>query len=89
MTHLITGLTVLALIACAWLLPVLLWDVLTLPAAKKTYLGNRESMRFFPTDCAEVQQIKPRNRVFFGTLMDAFMAGYAPARPCNFWPDAK
>ena len=63
--------------------------VLTLPAAKKTYLGNRESMRFFPTDCAEVQHIKPRNRVFFGTLMDAFMAGYAPARPCNFWPDAK
>ena len=63
--------------------------ILTLPAAKKTYLGNRESMRFFPTDCAEVQHIKPRNRVFFGTLMDAFMAGYAPARPCNFWPDAK
>ena len=31
MTHIITGLTVLALIACAWLLPVLLWDVLTLP----------------------------------------------------------
>ena len=63
--------------------------ILTLPAAKKTYLGNRESMRFFPTDCAEVQHIKPRNRVFFGTLMDAFMAGYAPARPCNIWPDAK
>ena len=63
--------------------------ILTLPAAKKTSLGNRESMRFFPTDCAEVQHIKPRNRVFFGTLMDAFMAGYAPARPCNFWPDAK
>ena len=32
MTHLLTGLTVLALIACAWLLPVLLWDVLTMPA---------------------------------------------------------
>ena len=63
--------------------------LLTLPAAKKTYLGNRESMRFFPTDCAEVQHIKPRNRVFFGTLMDAFMAGYAPARPCNFWPQVK
>ncbi|WP_374289330.1 thermonuclease family protein [Desulfovibrio desulfuricans] len=67
-----------------------LWaHLLTLPAAKKTYLGNRESMRFFPTDCAEVQHIKPRNRVFFGTLMDAFMAGYAPARPCNFWPTVK
>ena len=33
MTHLVTGLTVLALIACAWLLPVLLWDVLTLDPA--------------------------------------------------------
>lgn len=63
--------------------------LLTLPVAQKTYLGNRESMRFFPTDCTEVQHIKPRNRVFFGTLMDAFMAGYSPARPCNFWPQAK
>ena len=33
MTHLLTGLTVLALIACAYLLPVLMWDVLTMPAA--------------------------------------------------------
>lgn len=33
MTHLLTGLTVLALIACLYVLPVLLWDVLTLPAA--------------------------------------------------------
>ena len=30
MSYLLTGLTVLALIACAWALPVLLWDVLTL-----------------------------------------------------------
>lgn len=63
--------------------------ILSQPAAKKTYLGNRESMRFFPTDSAVVQQIKPRNRVFFGTLMDAFMAGYAPARPVTFWPKVK
>ena len=33
MTHLLTGLTVLALIACAYPLPVLMWDVLTLPVA--------------------------------------------------------
>ena len=33
MTHLLTGLTVLALIACAWLLPHIMWDVLTMPAA--------------------------------------------------------
>lgn len=31
MTHLLTSLTVLALIACAWLLPALMWDVLTMP----------------------------------------------------------
>ena len=31
MTYILTGLCVLALLACAWLLPVLLWDVLTLP----------------------------------------------------------
>ena len=30
MSYLLTGLTVLALIACAWILPRLLWDVLTL-----------------------------------------------------------
>lgn len=33
MSYLLTGLCVLALIACAWLLPVLMWDVLTMPAA--------------------------------------------------------
>ena len=34
MTHIITGLCVVALLACLYVLPVLLWDVLTLdPAA--------------------------------------------------------
>ena len=31
MTHLITGLCVVALLACLYVLPVLMWDVLTLP----------------------------------------------------------
>ena len=31
MTHLVTGLCVVALLGCAWLLPVLLRDVLTMP----------------------------------------------------------
>lgn len=66
-----------------------MWEhVLAQPVAEKTYLGNRQSLRFFPTDCPEAQRIKPRNRVHFGTLMDAFMAGYAPARICPFWPTA-
>ncbi|MBQ3060569.1 MAG: thermonuclease family protein [Desulfovibrio sp.] len=64
-----------------------LWaHLLTLPVARQTYMGNRNSQRFFPSDCAEAQRIKPRNRVYYGTLMDAFLAGYAPARVCPFWP---
>ena len=33
MTHIITGLCVVALLACLYVLPVLLWDVLTLDHA--------------------------------------------------------
>ena len=64
-----------------------LWARLfSLPLALNNYIGNRASSRFFPADCPEVQHVKPRNRVYFGTLMDAFLAGYAPARICLFWP---
>lgn len=64
-----------------------LWAyLLSLPLAHLNYTGNRDSLRFFPADCPDAQHIKPRNRVYFGTLMDAFLAGYAPARVCQFWP---
>jgi endonuclease YncB( thermonuclease family) len=64
-----------------------LWThLLSLPLALNNYIGNRASMRFFLIDCPEVQHIKPRNRIYFGTLMDAFLAGYAPGRTCHFWP---
>ena len=63
--------------------------LLTLPLAHETYVGNRNSLRFFPVNCPEAAHIKPRNRVHFGTLMDAFLAGYAPARVCVFWPAAR
>lgn len=63
--------------------------LLSLPLARANYTGNRASLRFFPADCPEAEHLKPRNRVYFGTLMDAFLAGYAPARPCSFWPTAQ
>lgn len=64
-----------------------LWaHLLSLPLARENYTGNRTSLRFFPAACPEAEHIKPRNRVYFGTLMDAFLAGYAPARVCPFWP---
>lgn len=66
-----------------------LWAwLLAQPVALKSYIGNRESLRFFPAASQEVQRIKPRNRVHFGTLMDAFLAGYAPARHVSPWPEA-
>lgn len=66
-----------------------LWAyMLSLPLASAHYVGNRESLRFFPAACETSGKIRPRNRVNFGTLMDAFMAGYAPARVCIFWPEA-
>ena len=69
-----------------------MWShLLSLPQAQETYVGNRSSRRFFPSDSPESRKIKPRNRVFFGNLMDAFMAGYAPARTKKgpaIWPDA-
>lgn len=63
--------------------------LLSLPLARETYVGNRASLRFFPVNCPEARNIKPRNRIHFGTLMDAFLAGYAPARICLFWPSAR
>lgn len=62
-------------------------EVLSRPEALKNYTGNRNSLRFFPSDCPDARKMKPRNRIHFGTLMDAFMAGYAPARVCPFWPE--
>lgn len=65
-----------------------MWDkMLSLPLARESYVGNNQSLRFFPANCQQAQSIRPRNRVNFGTLMDAFLAGYAPARVCRFWPE--
>lgn len=65
-----------------------MWEhMLDLPLAHDTYVGNKQSLRFFPASCPAAQRINPRNREHFGTLMDAFLAGYAPARICVFWPE--
>lgn len=67
-----------------------MWDkLLSLPLSREPFIGNNQSLRFFPANCPQAQSIKPRNRVNFGTLMDAFLAGYAPARICKFWPEEK
>lgn len=67
-----------------------MWEyVLSSPIAQKNYVGDEEILRFFPADCPDIGYIKPRNRVNFASLMDAFLAGYAPARVCPFWPEER
>lgn len=66
------------------------WEyILSLPLARENYIGNKENLRFYPVDCPQIQYIRPRNRVDFGNLMDAFLAGYAPSRICPIWPADK
>lgn len=62
--------------------------LLQLPMAREKFTGNRNSLRFFAQSCPEIDLIRPGNRVSFDNLEDAFLAGYAPARSCKFWPDA-
>ncbi len=66
------------------------WDMLfKLDAARQPYIGNKATSLFYSGNDIRSQQIKPRLRVYFGTLMDAFMAGFAPASARDFWPPAK
>lgn len=54
--------------------------------AQRPWTGNRESGLFYPSTDIFAQKIKPRMRVYFGNLQDAFSQGYAPARSTDFWP---
>lgn len=63
--------------------------VLSLPEARATYVGNRNSNRFFSLDCLRDARVAKRNQVRFADLEAAFRAGYAPARPCGIWPEAE
>lgn len=66
-----------------------MWEhLLSLPLSRQSYTGNRESLRFWPDWCPVARRLKPANQEHFGNLMDAFLAGYAPARNCIFWPEA-
>ena len=49
-------------------------------AARKAYVGNSASRRFFPADSAEAQRVRGNRRAVFSSLAAAFEAGYAPGR---------
>lgn len=60
--------------------------ILDLEAARQPWIGSSETGLFYSSRDVRGQQIKPRLRVYFGTLLDAFAAGFAPASSRDFWP---
>lgn len=62
-------------------------EILALSHVAKGVIGNVRSKRFGQTRCAALRHVSQRNRVFFESVRDAFVAGYAPYRQCGFWPD--
>jgi len=62
--------------------------IAALPRPAAPYLGNSRSWRFHAPGCPLGAKISKKNRVAFATALDAFSAGYSPARPCTPWPPA-
>ncbi len=58
-------------------------------AGNHTFVGNTETFLFYSSEDVRSQQIKPRQRMYFGTLLDAFSSGYAPVNSRDFWPTVK
>lgn len=63
--------------------------ILDRPEARQPFVGNAQSRRFHLADSEPARKIRPRNRVFFGNLMDAFLAGYSPARASSDSADSQ
>ena len=63
--------------------------LLALPRPAEPYVGNAASHRFHAPDCPDAARIGRRNRVLLPTLAEAFGRGFAPARGCTPWPEAR
>ena len=55
-------------------------------AVAATFVGNKSSKLFFPSDCSYVKLIKADNKVTFNSSADAIAAGYKASSKCS---DAK
>lgn len=62
--------------------------ILALPQPLTGWVGNRRSKRFHHPESHYADRISPRNRVALQSLEQAFLEGFAPARPSSPWPDA-
>jgi methylphosphotriester-DNA--protein-cysteine methyltransferase len=48
-----------------------------------TFIGNKSSKFFFPSDCSYVKMIKDENKVTFKSSADALAAGYKASSKCS------
>jgi len=60
--------------------------ILDLTDPEGPFVGNRRSRRFHTRECAFGQAVHDRNLRLFGSLDQAFRAGFAPGRCCTPWP---
>ena len=60
--------------------------ILSGSAAGRTYTGDSATRLFYSSSDERGLRLKPRMRVYFGNLLDAFGSGYAPDRSTDFWP---
>ena len=60
--------------------------ILSGSAAGRTFTGDSATRLFYSSTDVRGLRLKPRMRVYFGNLLDAFSSGYAPARSTDFWP---
>lgn len=59
--------------------------ILSLPAARAPWVGNKRSGRAYPGTAAK--RLSPSSRVVFDDLEAVFRAGYSPARSSSPWPE--
>ncbi|WP_461209392.1 thermonuclease family protein [Desulfocurvus sp. DL9XJH121] len=60
--------------------------ILSLPGAKRPWVGNGASRRAFPAGSKAAGSLRPERRVEFTDLEAVFRAGYCPAREYSPWP---
>ncbi len=63
--------------------------IAAMPAAPSPYIGNARSHRFHAPGCPLGAKVSRKNRRTFQAAIDAFEAGFAPARNCTPWPGAE
>ncbi|MFP4317220.1 MAG: thermonuclease family protein, partial [Desulfovibrionales bacterium] len=64
-------------------------EILSTQTPAPGWVGNTRSKRFHHPRCSQGKKISPKNRMIFPSIKAAFLQGFAPARGCTPWPEAR